>query len=99
MSSKNRLNARDAHRLFFIHQPAFYFLVRNGAAFGHGLQTRLDLLFHVQLLHDVIPGGLIGQMFDQLFSGLFRCGHRSPRLVPAFSTFNKKALIVRCGAA
>jgi hypothetical protein len=34
-------------------------------------------------------------MFDQFFGGLLRCGHGSPRMVPAFRTFNKKALIVR----
>ena len=34
-------------------------------------QAFLDLLLHVQLVHDVVPGGLVRQVLDDLPGGVF----------------------------
>ena len=58
-------------------QPPLHLFVGDGVAFGNCLEAGLDLLLHVQLVHDVVPGGLIRQVVDDPAGGFFRGLHHS----------------------
>ncbi len=46
-------------------QSGFDLLVWHGAAFGSGLEAGLDLLLDVHLVHQIVPGSLLGQVVDE----------------------------------
>ncbi len=67
--------ARRDHSITTAQQLGLGLFVGDGAAGLDVGQSLLDLLFHIHLIHDVIPGGLLGQMLDNLPGGVFGAWH------------------------
>src|SRR3989344_2512917 len=75
-SSLRSVLARADHSMAIAQQFGFDLLVRDRATGFDVGESFLDLLFYVQLIHDVIPRHLFRQLLDELFGGLFGGCHK-----------------------
>jgi hypothetical protein len=62
---------------------------------GGSLKSKLDLLLHLKRVDDVVPGGVVRHLLDNLAGQFFRVGHG---LIPLSLVLNDKALVRLAGS-